>query len=169
MSLVADPVLGPTVVRIELNLGHGVPDGRVLRLLWTLEELAHAVGGEQVRVEGAPAATPAGVRIYLHSRTVRRGGEQVDLTRREFDLLRFLAEHPRQVFTRQQLLGQVWGDEHTVGRTVDVHVRRLRMKLAAPGRPLVTTLRGVGYRLASGADVQVVPGNRDHRLTLSGA
>jgi binding-protein-dependent transport system inner membrane component len=133
VSLVATPTqeIGPTVVRIELNLGHGVPCERMLRLLWTLEELARAVGGEHVRVSDAPArrSVPAAVRVYLHSRTVRRGGEQVDLTRREFDLLRFLAEHPRQVFTRQQLLRQVWGDEHAAGRTVDVHVRRLRMAL----------------------------------------
>jgi transcriptional regulator len=155
---------GPTVVRIELDLGPGVPDERVLRLLWTLEELAHAVGGERVHVAGAPAGRdqpPSGsvaVRIYPRSRTVRCDGEQVDLTRREYDLLLFLAEHPRQVFTRQQLLWQLWQQRHGADRTVDVHVHRLRAKLTRPGQPLVDTVRGVGYRLAGGAGVDVVRG-----------
>jgi len=78
----------------------------------------------------------------------------VPFTRIEFDLLMFLATHPRQVFTREQLLHHVWGFSRGGLRTVDVHIRRLRAKL--PDRPLVVTVRGVGYRLADEADVRVV-------------
>jgi DNA-binding response OmpR family regulator len=82
------------------------------------------------------------------------GSRAIAFTRLEFDLLRFLAEHPRQVFTREQLLLQVWGFAHGGGRTVDVHIRRLRAKL--DDRELMTTVRGVGYRLAEGANLRVI-------------
>jgi DNA-binding response OmpR family regulator len=76
------------------------------------------------------------------------------MTRLEFDLLHFLAVNPRRVFSRMQLLTAVWGYEHTGERTVDVHVRRLRVKLGAHV-PLVTTVYGVGYRLADDANIVV--------------
>jgi hypothetical protein len=109
-----------------------------------------------VRRAGDPRAGGPSLRIYLASRTVLRDGVPVQLTRREYDLLVFLCEHPGQVFGRGQLLRQVWGYE-TVGgeRTVDVHVRRLRVKLGDRG-PLIATLRGVGYRLDDAAQVSVV-------------
>jgi DNA-binding response OmpR family regulator len=81
----------------------------------------------------------------------------VRLTRREYDLLVFLCENPRRVFTRGQLLRHVWGYDMAGGeRTVDVHVRRLRLKLGGHG-PLIGTVRGVGYRLDDGANVTVLP------------
>ncbi len=84
-----------------------------------------------------------------------RDGELVRLTRREFDLLAFLCESPRRVFSRSQLLRQVWGYEPVSGeRTVDVHVRRLRVKLGDDTYPVVATVRGVGYRLAEGAQLR---------------
>jgi DNA-binding response OmpR family regulator len=86
------------------------------------------------------------------SRSVYKGQMPVELTRREFDLLLFLAEHPRHVFTRPQLLAQVWLDAHTGGRTVDVHIRRVRAKV---GDDLITTIRGIGYRLADRASIQI--------------
>jgi DNA-binding response OmpR family regulator len=94
------------------------------------------------------------VLIMTDSREVRVDGRLVPFTRLEFDLLHFLAAHPRQVFSRDQLLSRVWGFSHGGTRTVDVHIRRLRAKL--PDRPLVVTLRGVGYRLADEASVRVV-------------
>ncbi|CCH18393.1 Two-component transcriptional regulator, winged helix family [Micromonospora lupini str. Lupac 08] len=84
---------------------------------------------------------------------VRRGDRVVALTRIEYDLLLFLAERPHRVFTRLQLLSNVWGYEHAVARTVDVHVRRLRAKL--PGAEVVTTVYGVGYRLGDEARISV--------------
>ncbi|MFC8849392.1 MULTISPECIES: winged helix-turn-helix domain-containing protein [unclassified Micromonospora] len=103
-----------------------------------------------------PPEDPYEVRILAASRMVRQGTREIPLTRIEFDLLHFLATHPRRVFTRLQLLGNVWGYEHAVARTVDVHVRRLRAKLGA-GTPVVTTVYGVGYRLADEARVSVDP------------
>ncbi|MGB2572383.1 winged helix-turn-helix domain-containing protein [Micromonospora citrea] len=82
------------------------------------------------------------------------GGKEIPLTRIEFDLLLFLAEHPHRVFTRLQLLAGVRGHEYAVARTVDVQVRRLRAKLAAR-TPVVTTVYGVGYRLADDARIRV--------------
>ena len=74
------------------------------------------------------------MRLLTASRQVLLDGEPLPLTRLEFDLLLFLAERPRRVFTRAQLLAGVWGYEHTGERTVDVHVRRLRLKLGS-GHP----------------------------------
>ena len=87
------------------------------------------------------------------SRIVTVAGEQIALTRMEFDLLVFLAEHPRQVFFRSQLLQRVWGYKITGERIVGVHIRQLRVKL---GDSFVTPVRGVGYRLADEARVRIV-------------
>lgn len=90
------------------------------------------------------------LRINARQRSVERAGEAIELTAREFDLLHFLASHPGQVFTREQLLDQVWdftfpGDTGTV----TVHVRRLREKIEPdPVRPrYLKTVWGVGYKV----------------------
>ena len=71
----------------------------------------------------------------------------LDLTFKEFELLKFLAQHPGRVFTRAQLLQEVWGYDYFGGtRTVDVHVRRLRAKLGPEHEALIGTVRNVGYR-----------------------
>ena len=78
-------------------------------------------------------------------------GQSLSLRPKEYDLLYFLAQHPGQVFTREALLSHVWGhDSYIDERTVDVHVRRLRAKLAAiaPDAQVILTAWGVGYRLA---------------------
>lgn len=75
-------------------------------------------------------------------------GEVVDLTFKEYELLKFLAQNPGKVFTREVLLNQVWGYDYYGGeRTVDVHIRRLRSKLEVGGRTFIETVRGVGYML----------------------
>jgi DNA-binding response OmpR family regulator len=74
-------------------------------------------------------------------------GRPLDLTFKEFELLRFLAQHPGRVFTRPALLREVWGYDFYGGtRTVDVHVRRLRAKLGPEHEHLIETVRSVGYR-----------------------
>ncbi len=79
--------------------------------------------------------------------TAKLGGRPLDLTFKEFELLKFLAQHPGRVFTRQQLLQEVWGYDYFGGtRTVDVHVRRLRAKLGPEHESLIGTVRNVGYR-----------------------
>ena len=79
--------------------------------------------------------------------SARVRGQSLDLTFKEFELLRFLASHAGRVFTRAQLLQEVWGYDYFGGtRTVDVHVRRLRAKLGAEHESLIGTVRNVGYR-----------------------
>ena len=84
---------------------------------------------------------------------VRLPGRPLDLTFKEFELLRFLAEHPGRVFTRPALMREVWGYDFYGGtRTVDVHVRRLRAKLGPEHEHLIETVRSVGYRAAEPED-----------------
>jgi DNA-binding response OmpR family regulator len=79
--------------------------------------------------------------------TAKIGGRTLDLTFKEFELLKYLAQHPGRVFNRQQLLQEVWGYDYFGGtRTVDVHVRRLRAKLGPEHETLIGTVRNVGYR-----------------------
>ncbi len=79
--------------------------------------------------------------------TAKLGGRVLDLTFKEFELLKYLAQHPGRVFTRDQLLQEVWGYDYFGGtRTVDVHVRRLRAKLGSDHESLIGTVRNVGYR-----------------------
>lgn len=79
--------------------------------------------------------------------TASVGGRPLDLTFKEFELLKYLAQHPGRVFSRQQLLQEVWGYDYFGGtRTVDVHVRRLRAKLGPENETLIGTVRNVGYR-----------------------
>jgi DNA-binding response OmpR family regulator len=91
------------------------------------------------------------VELDAATRDVRKAGRPVQLTLREFDLLCFLARHPRRVFSRDQLMSRVWGYEAAVDTaTVTVHVRRLREKVETdPSNPRhLETVWGVGYRLA---------------------
>jgi DNA-binding response OmpR family regulator len=79
--------------------------------------------------------------------TAKLGGRPLDLTFKEFELLKYLVQHPGRVFTREQLLQEVWGYDYFGGtRTVDVHVRRLRAKLGPENETLIGTVRNVGYR-----------------------
>ena len=80
----------------------------------------------------------------------RVGGRALDLTFKEFELLKYLAQHPGRVFTRAQLLQEVWGYDYFGGtRTVDVHVRRLRAKLGPEREALIGTVRNVGYKFVA--------------------
>ena len=74
-------------------------------------------------------------------------GRPLDLTYKEFELLKFLAQHPGRVFTRSHLVQEVWGYDYFGGtRTVDVHVRRLRAKLGTEHDSMIGTVRNVGYK-----------------------
>ncbi|MFT4157627.1 MAG: response regulator transcription factor [Microbacterium sp.] len=88
----------------------------------------------------------SGVTIDEQSYSAKLHGKPLDLTYKEFQLLHFLATHPSRVFTREQLLSEVWGYDYFGGtRTVDVHVRRLRAKLGDQEQ-IIGTVRNVGYR-----------------------
>ena len=79
--------------------------------------------------------------------TARLKGNALDLTFKEFELLKYLAQHPGRVFTRAQLLQEIWGYDYFGGtRTVDVHIRRLRSKLGPEFEAIIGTVRNVGYR-----------------------
>jgi DNA-binding response OmpR family regulator len=129
------------------------------RLIEAVRELVEISQGA-ITIEPAlpprddPVPSGPEVRLLTASRQVLLDGVPLPLTRLEFDLLLFLAERPRRVFTRGQLLAGVWGYEHTGERTVDVHVRRLRLKLGS-GYPVITTVYGVGYRLSDEARVVI--------------
>ncbi len=88
------------------------------------------------------------VRLDLRAREVHVCGDRVDLTAREYELLAFLAAHPRVVYSREELLEHVWGTRFQDPATVTEHVRRVRTKVEGrpPQRQLLTTLRGMGYR-----------------------
>ncbi len=87
--------------------------------------------------------------LNLTNRVAKRGGHTIDLTMKEFELLRFLMEHPRDVLTRDQILENVWGFDY-VGESnvIEVYIRYLRLKLETDGaKRLIHTVRGVGYVL----------------------
>ncbi|GAA1691224.1 two-component system response regulator GlnR [Microcella alkalica] len=102
--------------------------------------------GRQSRDNGSNMIKASGVVIDEASYSAKVHGRTLDLTFKEFELLRFLAANPSRVFTREQLLSEVWGYDYFGGtRTVDVHVRRLRAKLGDM-ESLIGTVRNVGYR-----------------------
>ena len=98
--------------------------------------------------------------------TAKLGGRPLDLTFKEFELLKHLAQHPGRVFNRQQLLQEVWGYDYFGGtRTVDVHVRRLRAKLGPEHESLIGTVRNVGYRFVIPVHDRAAPSSAEQTLT----
>ncbi|MGE5580308.1 MAG: response regulator [Bacillota bacterium] len=96
-----------------------------------------------------------GLEIQADSRRVLVNGADTALTPKEFDLLNYLAQNPRRVFTREELLAGVWGyDFFGDQRTVDVHVRRLRAKMTALPHEYLTTVWGVGYQFTPPAKAE---------------
>lgn len=104
-----------------------------------------AIGRQSVEAVSTRIST-SGITIDESSYAAKVHGRPLDLTYKEFQLLHFFATHPSRVFTREQLLSEVWGYDYFGGtRTVDVHVRRLRAKLGDLEQ-LIGTVRNVGYR-----------------------
>lgn len=97
----------------------------------------------------APAGAPT-VDVDRHSYRASVDGRVLGLSFREFELLAFLVDHPGRVFTRRQLVSSVWDGAAVGDRTVDVHVRRLRVKLGGAA-DRITTIRNVGYRFEPAA------------------
>jgi DNA-binding response OmpR family regulator len=137
-----------------LGLGLGADDYVVKP--FSPRELVARIKAVLRRARATPAAESGALRfgelrILPKQRVVEVAGRSLSLTAKEFDLLHFLARHPNQVFTREQLVERVWDYEY-VGdaSTVTVHVRRLREKIEAdPERPRwVKTVWGVGYKFA---------------------
>lgn len=119
---------GPAEVEARLRLAVGRAQGG------EVDPEAHVVRAGSVSVDDV-------------TYTAKVGGRPLDLTFKEFELLKYLVQHPGRVFTRDQLLAEVWGYDYFGGtRTVDVHVRRLRAKLGPEQETLIGTVRNVGYR-----------------------
>ena len=119
----------------------GAPEGEI-RLRFAMARRRSGASHEATIRLGPLALDPGTFRVSLEA-------APLDLTFKEFELLRFLAEHPGRVFTRPTLMREVWGYDFYGGtRTVDVHIRRLRAKLGPSHESLIETVRGVGYRAA---------------------
>jgi DNA-binding response OmpR family regulator len=132
----------------DLLVGLGVGADDYLGKPFSMRELVARVHALLRRTErsgpGHPVVELGDVEVDLVERRVRRAGNEVHLTRTEFDLLACLAAKPRAAFPRERLLADVWGWEAAESRTVDSHVRALRRKL---GSELIRTVHGVGYAL----------------------
>lgn len=93
-----------------------------------------------------------GVVLYISKRTAYAGDKSLDLTPKEYDLLALLLSNPDQVYTREQLLNQIWGMEYIGGtRTVDIHVQRVRKKLGEEFGDVIQTVYGIGYKALGGS------------------
>ncbi|WP_066518130.1 response regulator transcription factor [Curtobacterium ammoniigenes] len=134
---------GLTAVNSEWNVDDVVlesagPAEVDARIRLVVGRASHSSTGSKIQASG--------VVIDEASYSAKVRGRPLDLTFKEFELLRFFATHPSRVFTREQLLSEVWGYDYFGGtRTVDVHVRRLRAKLGDL-ESLIGTVRNVGYR-----------------------
>ncbi|MBI2850205.1 MAG: response regulator transcription factor [Chloroflexi bacterium] len=103
-------------------------------------------------VSGSELIKCDGLVIDVTNCDVTVGGKVVELTFKEYELLKLLAANRGRVYTRQDLLNKIWGYDYYGGdRTVDVHVRRLRSKIEGPGEVFIETVRNVGYRFKKDA------------------
>ena len=108
--------------------------------------LRHLLAGD-IEVQQADLVEYGELALNLETYQASISGRPLDMTYMEYELLKFLAQNPGKVFTREILLSRVWGYEYYGGaRTVDVHVRRLRAKLGEEHAGLIQTVRSVGYR-----------------------
>ncbi len=95
--------------------------------------------------------TLRGIELNVSHRTAYAGGTMLELTPKEYDLLKLLVASPDRVFTREQLLDLVWGMDYFGGtRTVDIHVQRLRKKLGSSHSDIIQTVHGMGYKAIGG-------------------
>ena len=118
------------------------------RIIANTRRAPSPIAEDSIKTSAGNVITSGGIAIDCDKCEVRRKGQYIDLTVREFDLLKFMATQPEKVFSREMLLEKVWGYEfYGDVRTVDVTIRRLREKLEEdPGNPMyVMTKRGIGY------------------------
>jgi DNA-binding response OmpR family regulator len=141
---------GPLTVTLTLTLSGPSAAQTAQHLVTALADVPARDDGSVLDgfvVEPAPAPPErAPLVIDTVSRSVQVDGATARFTRREYELLLYLAEHANAAFTRRQLLRAVWGHEFSGERTVDVHIRRVRAKLDSHGG-IITTVHGFGYRL----------------------
>lgn len=137
------PSLDPTLGLDDFALRSATPQevaARIRQVLWRKARL----DARHLLRRGDLVIDTAGYKVFVN-------GRPVQLTYKEYELLRFLAANPGRVFTREELLNKVWGYEFYGGtRTVDVHIRRLRAKLESSHQTFIETVRNVGYRFRPG-------------------
>ena len=149
------PVIMATAKGSEFDKVHGLDNGAddYIAKPFGMMEMVSRVKAvlRRYKQEDKQSRLTAGELVMeIDKHRVMAGGQEVVLTFKEFELLHKLLERPGQVFTREQLLTDIWGyDFAGETRTVDVHVRTLRLKLGEAGA-LVETVRGVGYRIGAG-------------------
>ena len=132
----------------RIDFGWGIEDYLTLPVsAKRLAERLHFLVWKLHRVALKNGFSLGGLVIDFERYEVHVKGEPMDLTYKEFELLKFLATHPGKAFTREVLLDKVWGYDYYGGtRTVDVHIRRLRAKIEAGGATYIETIRNVGYK-----------------------
>lgn len=145
----------PVIALVDINaiensdINHEIIDDFIIRpgdvneLVLRIKRLLNKTGS----TESSEVIRCGDLKIDLAKCEVTVKGQPIELTFREYELLRFLASHPGRVFNRDTLLNQVWGYDYFGGdRTVDVHIRRLRSKIEGPGYTFIETVRNIGYR-----------------------
>ena len=137
-AIAADWAIGDVILD---TAGPAEVDARIRLAITKFLDLQRVVNPATIEIRGGE------ITIDEHSYTAKIKGRSLDLTYKEFELLKYLVQHPGRVFTRSQLLQEVWGYDYFGGtRTVDVHIRRLRAKLGPEHEALIGTVRHVGYR-----------------------
>ena len=124
------------------------PEEALTRLATSLSASQNSIAWDVAPAE-VTSTSDAPITIDTRSHRVLVDGTEMVTTKREYELLLFFARHPGAAFTRLQLMQAVWGHEQSGERTVDVHIRRLRLKLGKYSEDLAT-VRGYGYRLSHG-------------------
>lgn len=147
----------PIIALVPSVMLEGIDDGFAaddfITAPYDVAELALRAGRllSRNRADGNEMIASHGLMIDLVTCEVAVDGQVLDLTFKEYELLKLLAGNPGRVYTREDLLNRIWGYDYFGGdRTVDVHIRRLRSKIEATGHTFVETVRNIGYRFRKG-------------------
>ena len=154
------PVIMLTAKSSELDKVKGLDSGAddyiakpfgILEFISRVKALLRRSGTLNAEPEETKTVSLGGVSLDEAKRSVTAGGENVELTYKEYELLKLLLSHPGLVYTRQQILEKIWGIDFKMDtRTVDMHIKTLRQKLGDQGK-LIGTVRNVGYVISDAA------------------